>query len=255
MSQFLMTLEQQRGAGMTGNPLQTLPYPASGGNLVMRPEFSLTPGDVPTVGERFTLGSQLAEGLQIGGNIASIFGAFTGAIGSYYSLKSQQNQLKMQAQNAAFAAQMTRINRRAAEFTATQVGQQGQAAAGQYTMRAGQARAGARTAMAARGVALGQGSAKEVVASMDLVKEIDRLAINASTVRAQEAARLQAFNLGTQATMAELSSRNLSSAAGTIMPGFGAATSLLGSAVDIGANWARNKRIDELLQGVATERF
>jgi len=255
MSQFLMTLEQQRGAGMTGNPLQTLPYPASGGNLVMRPEFSLTPGDVPTVGERFTLGSQLSEGLQIGGNIASIFGAFTGAIGSYYSLKSQQNQLKMQAQNAAFAAQMTRINRRAAEFTATQVGQQGQAAAGQYTMRAGQARAGARTAMAARGVALGQGSAKEVVASMDLVKEIDRLAINASTVRAQEAARLQAFNLGTQATMAELSSRNLSSAAGTIMPGFGAATSLLGSAVDIGANWARNKRIDELLQGVATERF
>jgi hypothetical protein len=55
--------------------------------------------------------------------------------------------------------------------------------------------------------------------------------------------------------MAELSSRNLSSAAGTIMPGLGAATSLLGSAVDIGANWARNKRIDELLQGVATERF
>jgi hypothetical protein len=199
--------------------------------------------------------SGVAEGLQIGGNIASIFGAVTGAIGSYYSLKSQQNQLKMQAQNAAFAAQMTRINRRAAEFTATQVGQQGQAAAGQYTMRAGQARAGARTAMAARGVALGQGTAKEVVASMDLVKEIDRLAINASTVRAQEAARLQAFNLGTQATMAELSSRNLSSAAGTIMPGFGAATSLLGSAVDIGANWARNKRIDELLQGVATERF
>ena len=71
---------------------------------LMRPEFSLTPGDVPTVGERFTLGSQLAEGLQIGGNIASIFGAFTGAIGSYYSLKSQQNQLKMQAQNAAAAA-------------------------------------------------------------------------------------------------------------------------------------------------------
>jgi len=174
--------------------------------------------------------SGVAEGLQIGGNIASIFGAFTGAIGSYYSLKSQQNQLKMQAQNAAFAAQMTRINRRAAEFTATQVGQQGQAAAGQYTMRAGQARAGARTGMAARGIALGQGTAKEVVASMDLVKEIDRLAINASTVRAQEAARFQAFNLGTQATMAELSSRNLSSAAGTIMPGFGAATSLLGSA-------------------------
>ena len=222
---------------------------------LMRPEFSLTPGDVPTVGERFTLGSQLAEGLQIGGNIASIFGAFTGAIGSYYSLKSQQNQLKMQAQNAAFAAQMTRINRRAAEFTATQVGQQGQAAAGQYTMRAGQARAGARTGMAARGIALGQGTAKEVVASMDLVKEIDRLAINASTVRAQEAARLQAFNLGTQATMAGISARNLEATAGTIYPGLSLGTSLLGSATDIAGQWARNRRIEELLMGVSQQRI
>ena len=215
----------------------------------------LTPGDVPTVGERFTLSSQVAEGLTIGGQIASVFGAATSAIGTYYNMRSQQNQLKMQAQNAQFQAEMSRINRRAAEFTAGEVGRQGQLQSGRYTMAAGQARAGARTAMAGRGIALGQGSARDIIASMDIVKEIDRLNINASTVRAQEAARLQAFNLGTQATMAGLTASNLSATANTIMPGFGAATSLLGSAADIGANWARNQRFEELLEGVSTRRI
>jgi len=109
--------------------------------------------------------------------------------------------------------------------------------------------------MAGRGIALGQGTARDIIASMDIVKEIDRLNINASTVRAQEAARLQAFNLGTQATMAGLTASNLSATANTIMPGFGAATSLLGSAADIGANWARNQRFEELLEGVSTRRI
>ena len=215
----------------------------------------LTPGDVPTVGERFTLGSQVAEGLTIGGQIASVFGAATSAIGTYYNMRSQQNQLKMQAQNAQFQAEMSRINQRAAEFTAEQIGLEGQARSAQYTMRAGQAKASAKASLAARGATLGQGTAREIIASMDVVKEIDRLNINASTVRAQEAARLQAFNLGTQATMAGLTASNLSATAGTIMPGFGATTSLLGSAADIGANWARNQRFEELLEGVSTRRI
>jgi hypothetical protein len=199
--------------------------------------------------------SQVAEGLAVGGQIASVFGAATSAIGAYYGMRSQQNQLRMQAQNAQFQAEMSRINRRAAEFTAGEVGRQGQLQAGRYTMGAGQARAGARAAMAGRGIALGQGSARDIIASMDIIKEIDRLNINASTVRAQEAARLQAFNLGTQATMQSLTASNLSATAGTIMPFFGAATSLLGSAADIGANWARNRRFEELLEGVSTRRI
>ena len=199
--------------------------------------------------------SQAAEGLTIGGQIASVFGAATSAIGTYYNMRSQQNQLKMQAQNAAFQAEMSRINQRAAQFTAEQIGIEGQARSAQYTMRAGQARASAKAGLAARGATLGQGTAREIIASMDVVKEIDRLNINASTVRAQEAARLQAFNLGTQATMQSLTASNLSSTAGTIMPGFGAATSLLGSAADIGANWARNQRFEELLEGVSTRRI
>jgi hypothetical protein len=99
------------------------------------------------------------------------------------------------------------------------------------------------------------GSAGEVLGSMDLIKEIDRLTINANTVRQAEAARTQAANYATQAAMSQLSAQNLSSTAGTIYPGLSVSTSLLGSAADIGTTWARNRRLEELLGGVSTKRI
>ena len=80
------------------------------------------------------------------------------------------------------------------------------------------------------------------------------LSMSAATVRAQEAAKLQAFNIGTQALMGDLSAANLQASAGTIYPGLALGTSLLGSAADIGSTWARNRRIEELLAGVSTQR-
>ena len=57
-----------------------------------------------------------------------------------------------------------------------------------------------------------------------------------------------------QAVSADVSARNLMATAGTISPGLGLGTSLLTSAADIGSMWARNKRIEELLSGVSTQR-
>lgn len=199
--------------------------------------------------------SGFAQGMETLGPIVSIFGAVNGAIGSFYAAQNQQNQLRMQAQNQAFSAEMGRINQRAARYTAAQLNEAGQQQAGAYTMRAGQARAGARAAMAGRGIQLGTGSAREVIGSMDIVKEIDRLSMSAANVRAQEAAKLQAFNIGTQALMSDISAQNLRASANTIYPGLALGTSLLGSAADIGGMWARNKRIEELLSGVSTQRL
>jgi hypothetical protein len=199
--------------------------------------------------------SGLAEGLAVAGPILSIFGAINGAIGTYYAAESQKTQLQQQAQNQRFAAEMARINQRGAEFAAGQIGQAGQQQIGRYTMGYGQQRAGARAGLAARGATLGQGTAAEIVGSMDVVKEIDVLSMNAANVRAQEAAKMQAFNLGTQALMADVSARNISATAGTIYPGLQLGTSLLTSAADIGGTWARNRRIEELLAGVSTQRF
>jgi hypothetical protein len=199
--------------------------------------------------------SGLAEGLSVAGGIMSIFGSINGAIGTYYAAESQKTQLQQQAQNQRFAAEMARINQRGAEFAAGQIGRAGQEQIGRYTMGYGQQRAGARASLAARGATLGQGTAAEIIGSMDVVKEIDVLSMNAANVRAQEAAKMQAFNLGTQALMADISGRNISATAGTIYPGLQLGTSLLTSAADIGGTWARNRRIEELLAGVSTQRF
>ena len=211
------------------------------------------PAPTQTFGQGFA--PAFAEAMTVAGPLVSIFGAANAAVGSYYAAQSQQNQLKMQAQNQRFAAEMGRINQRGAEFTAVQAGREGALRYGAYSMRAGAARAGARASLAARGAVLGTGTAQEVIGSMDLVSEIDRLSINAATVREQEAARLQAFNLGTQAMMAGQSAQNLMATAGTIYPGLALGTSLLGSATDIGSTWARNRRIEELLTGVSTARI
>ena len=212
---------------------------------------SYAPPAVPSVD---ALGG-LAQGLMVAGPIISIFGAINSAIGTYYAAESQKTQLQQQAQNQRFAAEMARINQRGAEFTATQIGRAGQQQIGRYTMGAGQQRAGTRAALAARGATLGTGTAAEIVGSMDVIKEIDVLSMDAATVRAQEAAKMQAFNLGTQAMMADISARNISATASTIYPGMQLGTSLLTSAADIGGMWARNRRIEELLAGVSTQRF
>ena len=114
------------------------------------------------------------EALMMGGSIMSIFGAVNSAIGSFYAADSQKTQLKMQAQNQRFQAQMSAINARSAESQAQQTLLAGERAVGQYTMGAGQKRASATASMAARGIQGGVGSAREVTASMDLIKEIDK---------------------------------------------------------------------------------
>jgi hypothetical protein len=55
--------------------------------------------------------------------------------------------------------------------------------------------------------------------------------------------------------MADISAQNLQSTANTIYPGLAAGTSLLGSATEIATTWARNRRIEELLEGVSTQRI
>jgi hypothetical protein len=240
---------QSVGTMLTGT---NLPYYERTGGMPSAPAAAAA-ADGGTFMQGFA--PAFAEGMTVAGPIVSIFGAASSAIGSYYAAESQKNALKMQAQNQRFQAEMARINRQGAEFTAAQVGREGAMRAGIMGMRAGQARAGARASLAARGAVLGAGSAREIIGSMDLMAEIDRLTISASTVREQEAARLAATNLGAQATMAGISARNLEATAGTIYPGMALGTSLLGSATEIGSTWARNRRIEELLAGVGTQRI
>jgi hypothetical protein len=190
-----------------------------------------------------------------GGMVVGAIGAINSAIGSYFAAESQKNQLKMQAQNMRFASQMAAINARGAEFSAVQSMVGAERNIGRYTMAAGQAKASARTAMAGRGIQGGVGSARDVIASMDLIKEIDKLTMSAAAVREAEAYRTQGVNYSIQSQMQGISASNLMSSAGSISAPLATYGSLLGSASDIGMSWLRNQRFAELLEGVSTKRI
>lgn len=177
----------------------------------------------------------------------AIAGAVQSAIGSYYSAKSQQYQLESQASTLRFQKSMSELNARAAEMQAQTLMMAGQRQLGAYTMRAGQQRGATRAALAARGGALGEGSNLEAQASQELVKEIDTLTINANTVRAAEAARMQQVNLQNQALLQGTSAANVQAAASTINPFASAFTSLLGSATNVGGQWLRDRELMRLL--------
>lgn len=189
----------------------------------------------------------LATALGKVGPLMAIFGAVNSAVGSFYAAKTAQYQAKSQALNMQFQSDMAKSNARQAEYQAQQILFAGERQVGQYTMRAGQAKASAQASLAARGIQAGVGSAKEVIASMDIMKETDALTINANTVRAAEAARTQKQNYLTQASMAGVSAENMLASAQTISPGMAGFTSLLGSASSIGQNWASDRRLAAML--------
>jgi len=172
------------------------------------------------------------------GLILGIAGALNSAIGSFYAAKTQKYQLKSQKLAAEFQRSMSALNARNAEVQAQNIMEAGQRQIGQYTMRAGQQKGAARASLAARGVQAGVGSAAEVMATGDVVTEIDVLTINSNTVRQAAAARMQGVNYMNEAAMAGLTAQNLGVTAGTIKPVGIAASSLLGSAGQVAGQWA-----------------
>ena len=154
---------------------------------------------------------------------ANIGGALSSSIGSYYSAKSQQSSLR-------FAADMADINARLSERSAQTVLDRGQKQVGQLTLKAGQLKSSQRAALAANGVDLGEGSAAEVQASTDILKEIDKNTIETNATYDAWGYRLQGTNYQNDAILKR-------AGADTISPFGAAATSLLGSAGSVASSW------------------
>ena len=128
-----------------------------------------------------------AMALQLGGALSS-------TIGSFYSAQTQRDNLR-------FQADMASINARIAEQSAQSALDAGNRQVGALTLKAGQLKSGQRAAMAANGVDLGQGSAAEVLASTDLMKEIDVNTLTANAVRSAWGYRTQGVNYQNQALL------------------------------------------------------
>lgn len=158
-----------------------------------------------------------------------ILGAFSGAVGAFYSARSTKNQLK-------FEAEIADINARLSEKAAQQELQRGQFEVGQITRRAGQIKGSQRASMAANGIDLGVGSAAELQASTDLLKEQDMRQIEVNAIAGAWGYRTQGTNYRNEASMGRAS-------AGSINAGLAAGTSLLGSAGSVASMWYQMEKV------------
>jgi hypothetical protein len=170
--------------------------------------------------------------------ILGIFGAITGAIGSFYSAKSQQSQLKSGALTAEYEASIANLNARSAELDAQTAIEAGQREAGRRSLLAGQEEGATRARIGASGTQLGVGSAAEVTASEELSNQIDALTINVNAARAAGQARMRAVSYGNQAALDRVSATNMRRTARSINPWMAAGTSLLGGASQVASQWS-----------------
>lgn len=188
-----------------------------------------------------TATAQTAKSMQNIGLITSIAGGIGSAFGAYYAAKATQYQDKSQASGYAFQADMASLNSSREEMTAESIQEAGKSQIANYTMQAGQQKAGAVATMAARGIALGSGSAVDVAASMDVEKDLNVLAINSNTTRAAWAAREQGTNYANQSLLDRTSSVNALRSGNSVSPFGSTVNSLLGSATQIAGQFDWNR--------------
>lgn len=198
------------------------------------------------------------------GIIGQVGGALTSAIGGYYSAQAQKSNLQFQYDIAALNARiadinaetilfLSGINERRAERGAQSELMNGQQQIGALTLKSGQIKSSQRAALAANGVDLGAGSAAELQASTDLMKEVDRNTLQANAVRSAWGYRDQGMDAQihgvTQARNARMTAAGLRSeamikgaSADSISPGMTTLSTLLGSAGKVASAWYQYQR-------------
>lgn len=126
---------------------------------------------------------------------ASIGMAIGQAVGAMYSAwesgKTQKYVLNKQAE-------IQKINREMAQLSAETAFRQGEAQVAQLTYKAGQIKAKQRTAFAANGIKGTSGSASEVMASTDIMKEVDKLTAQMNALQAAWGYKMQGYQASAQ---------------------------------------------------------
>ena len=205
--------------------------------------------NVDTTGMSPSMAKTAQTGQQVRnlGLLTTVLGGISSAFGSYYAAKTAQYQQRSQASSFAFQSDIAAINASRAERTAESIEEAGKSQVANYTMQAGQRKAGAVATMAARGIALGPGTAAEVGASMDIEKDLNVLALNTNTTRQAWAAREQGSDYQNEALLDRVSSVNARRSADSISPVSGALTSLIGTATQVAGEWDWNSYLRKRL--------
>jgi len=148
----------------------------------------------------------------------SIGGSVTQAIGNFYAVKQQQDQLKAQALSLDFAGQVAEFNSNMIQQQAARLGQSVRQQVGVSRMRYAEAQATARASAAARGVKVDSGSAAEYEAALNLMSQIDAMTIEASGDEQMASLEAGATDQRNRALLNRTSAANVRSTARSLSP-------------------------------------
>jgi hypothetical protein len=145
------------------------------------------------------------------------------AVGAVVSAKGASDQAQAQKDSLAYQAQVAANDAQLSEWQAQGVEQQGVEAEGKQRLQTANLKGTQRATLAANGVALGEGSALDILAGTDYMGEQDALTIRDNAAR-------QAWGYRTQGQNYVDNSGLLQSGSNNISPSNAAGTSLLTSA-------------------------
>jgi hypothetical protein len=240
MSDFAIPYESLDTLPLNGQPISSPNFLTSSWDSIQN-WFSGRNADTTGMSPAMAKTAQSGQALKNIGLVTSVLGGINSAIGSFYAAKTAQYQEKSQASSFAFQSDMASINASREEMTAESIEESGKSQIANYTMQAGQQKAGATASMAARGIALGVGSAANVSASMDIEKDLNVMAINSNATRQAWAARQQGTNYQNESLLDRTSAVNALRSANSISPVGSTVNSLLGSATQIAGQWDWNR--------------
>jgi hypothetical protein len=176
------------------------------------------------------------------GLVASITGMLGGAMSGYFGVQSEKLKLQGQRSSLEFHSKMSALNADMLEQQAWLVYEQGQRQSGMATLKAGQVKSTARSMMASNNLALGSGTTAEVQASNELMKEVERLSLNAETVRAVEATRMQKVGMQSNASLQQVSADNIGRTARGMSGWTSASASLLSGFGSVANSWGASRK-------------
>jgi hypothetical protein len=170
------------------------------------------------------------------GGAMSIGRTITGLIGANAEADRRRYEAESAGLNLEHQQDMAKINAKMLEMQAQQVARAYNRQMMTKTMQAGLKTGSARASFAARGIQMGVGSTANVFATDAIMKEIDKLTMNANKVRAVNQMRTRGVQADIRGDMLGVSASNMFASASAVSPLLNMTSTLLTGAADFAAN-------------------
>ena len=170
------------------------------------------------------------------GGAMAIGGLVQGFIAAGAKADYERYKLRSQALTIEHQQDMAEINADMLESQSYQIARAYNRQAMTKTMAAGLKEGKARASFAARGIQMGVGSTANVFASSKIMREIDKLTMNANKVKAVNQMRTRGVQADIRGDMLGVSANNLFASASAVSPMLNNVSTLLTGAGDFAAN-------------------